>query len=326
MLYLKLLFFTDTHIRGSTPKNRKDNFVESLEMKFNEVSKMIKDNDVDFVLHGGDLFDRPDVSISIVSKFAKILDRIKVPIYLISGNHDIYGHNPDTIGRTMLGLLDALGVIQTVKFNEEVILEKDSIKVQLTGLPYIYDIDAPNNKDGYILKEVNQDVDYSIHMIHGMLLDKPFVKGVPYTLIDDIKDTRADITLAGHYHAGFKTTKIDNKYFVNPGSLVRISNSLMEMERIPKVILIELTHEINIKEIPLKTALPGNEVLDRSEIERNQFRGERILEFKQTIDAALDFERLDINEVLIEVSNAAGVEEDVKAEALRRIALIQMKG
>lgn len=326
MLCLRLLFFTDTHIRGSTPKNRKDNFVESLERKFNEISKIIRDNNVDFVLHGGDLFDRPDVSISIVSKFAKILDNIQVPIYLISGNHDIYGHNPDTLSRTMLGLLDALGVIQTIKYNEKVILEKDDIKVQLTGLPYIYDIDASNNKDNYIVKEVNPDVNYSIHMVHGMLLDKPFIQGVPYTLIDDIKDTLADITLAGHYHAGFKTTQYEDKFFINPGSLVRISNSLKEIDRIPKIILIELTHKINIKEIPLVTALPGNEILDRSEIELNQFRGERILEFKQTIDSALDFEKLDINEVLIEVSNAAGVEDNVKVEALRRIALIQMKG
>ena len=26
-----------------------------------------------------------------------------------------------------------------------------------------------------------------------MLLDKPFIKGIPYTLVDDIKDTLADL-------------------------------------------------------------------------------------------------------------------------------------
>ena len=139
MLYLKLLFFTDTHIRGTTPKNRKDVFIDTLEQKLIEVTNIIEENNIDFVLHGGDLFDRPDVSISIVSKFAKILGNIKVPFYLISGNHDIYGHNPDTINRTMLGLLDVLGVIKTIKFGEKIILEKDNIKVQLTGQPYIYD-------------------------------------------------------------------------------------------------------------------------------------------------------------------------------------------
>ncbi|WP_353095245.1 metallophosphoesterase [Tissierella praeacuta] len=323
---LKLLFFTDTHIRGTTPKNRKDIFVDSIEQKLLEIVDMIKENKIDFVLHGGDLFDRPDVSIAIASKFAMILDKIEVPFYLISGNHDIYGHNPETINRTMLGLLDVLGVIKLVKSGDKIILEKDNIKVQLTGQPYVYDIDTPNHLDYYLLKEKNDNVNYTIHMVHGMLLDRPFIKGIPYTLIDDIKDTLADITLSGHYHAGFKPTKIDEKYFINPGSLVRITNSLKEIERVPQVVLIELDENIRIKQIPLKTALPGEEILDRKEIENNLFKRERIFEFKQTIDAALDFEKMDINEVLMEVSTAENVEEKVKVESLRRIAMIQMKG
>lgn len=326
MLNLKLLFFTDTHIRGNTPKNRKDIFIDTVENKLLEITGIIKEYNIDFLLHGGDLFDRPDVSITIASKFAKILAKIQVPIYLISGNHDIYGHNPDTLNRTMLGLLDVLGVIRIIKNEDKIILEKDNIRVQLTGQPYIYDIDSTTNLDYYLVKDVEPNVNYSIHMVHGMLLDKPFIKEVPHTLIDDIKETMADITLSGHYHAGFNTTKIGNKYFINPGSMVRIANSLREMERIPKVILIELIDDIIIKEIPLKSALPGEEVLDRGEIEKNLFKNERIIEFKQTIDAALDFEKMDINEVLIEVSSAEGVEDKVKEEALRRIALSQMKG
>lgn len=326
MLYLKLLFLTDTHIRGTNPKNRKDNFVETLEKKLIEVTNLIEEYNIDYVLHGGDLFDRPDVSISIVSRFAMILGKIKVPFFLISGNHDIYGHNPDTINRTMLGLLDVLGVVKTIKSDEKIILEKDNIRVQLTGQPYIYDIDSPNNIENYIIKEIEDNINFTIHMVHGMLLDKPFIKGIPYTLIDDIKETLADITLVGHYHSGFKATEIQGKYFINPGSLVRITNSLREIERIPQVVLIDLNDKINIKYLPLKTALSGEEVLDRKEIEKNQFKSERIFEFKQTIDSALNFEKLDINEVLIEVSNAQGVEDKVKQEALRRIALIQMRG
>lgn len=323
---MKLLFFTDTHIRGTTPKNRKDTFIDTIEKKFIEVSDMVEEYNIDFILHGGDLFDRPDVSISIVSRFAKILNRIKVPLYLISGNHDIYGHNPNTINRTMLGLLDVLGLINIINANQKIFLEKNNVKVQLTGQPYVYDIDKPNNKNYYMLQEVDDNVDFSIHMVHGMLLEKPFIKGVPYTLIDDIKDTLADITLSGHYHAGFKTAKLNGKYFINPGSLVRITNSIKEMERKPHVILIELNDNIYITEVPLKSALPGEQILDRNEIEKSLFKSERMLEFKQTIDAALDFEKMDINEVLIEVSSAVGVEEEVKIEALRRIAISQMKG
>jgi len=323
---LKILFFTDTHIRGTTPKNRKDIFVDSLENKLLEISNIIEEQDIDFVLHGGDLFDRPDISISIVSRFLLILSRIKVPIYLISGNHDIYGHNPDTINRTMLGLLDVLGIVNIIRNDKRIFLNKDNITVQLTGSPYVYDIDSPGKLDYYLLKDISAGVDFSIHMVHGMLLDKPFIKGIPFTLVEDIRDTKADITLSGHYHGGFKTIEIDNRYFINPGSMVRIANSLKEIERIPKVVVIELNKDITIKEIPLSSALPGEEVLDRSEIEKNLFKNERILEFKQSIDEALDFDKMDINEILMKVSYADGVEDEVIKEALRRISLVQMKG
>ncbi|MFY9612626.1 MAG: metallophosphoesterase, partial [Tissierellaceae bacterium] len=53
---------------------------------------------------------------------------------------------------------------------------------------------------------------------------------------------------------------------------------------------------------------------------------ERLYEFKQTIDSAVNFEKMDINDLLIEVSRSEGLSEEVKEEALRRIAMVQMKG
>jgi len=320
-----LLFITDTHIRGNTPKNRKDNFPETIETKLNEVKQIIRKYNIDYVLHGGDLFDRPDVSISIASNFSKILNSFGVPIYIISGNHDVYGHNPDTVSRSILGLLDALDVVRLIREGEVIYLNKDGIKVQLTGQPYVYNIDHEGYRSNYIVDEISEEVDYSIHMVHGMLLNRPFIEGIPYTLIDDIKSTKADITLCGHYHSGFGIIKVDDKYFVNPGSLVRITNSLSEINRIPKVAIIELEDTIDIKLINLETALDGNEILDRREIENHIFKSEMLFDFKQTIDRVINFEKLEINEILLEVSNAEGVSEEVKKEALRRISNSQMK-
>ena len=322
---MRLLFLTDTHIRGTTPKNRMDNLPETLENKFKEVGKIIEDYNIDFVLHGGDLFDRPDISVSIVGNFAPILNNIKVPIYIICGNHDIYGHNPNTINRTMLGLLNSLNVVKIINKGDLVYLYKDGIKVQLTGHPYTYNIDSELHKSSYIIDHPPKDVDYSIHMVHGMLLNKPFIKGIPYTLIDDIKDTKADITLSGHYHTGFGIINTNGKYFINPGSLVRVTNSLLEIDRIPKVVLIELDKTIDVKLIDLKIAKEGKEVLNRQEIENHIFKSERLFEFKRSIDNSVNFEKLEINEILMEVSNAEGVSQEVKEEALRRIALSQMK-
>jgi DNA repair exonuclease SbcCD nuclease subunit len=323
-VFMRILYFTDTHIKGTNPKNRKDDFVASLEEKFREIVSIVKEKDIDFVIHGGDLFDRPDISISVVSRFTTILKKIEKPIYIVSGNHDIFGHNPSTIDRTMLGLLKSLDFIGVIERDKPMIIEKSGMKVGLTSLPYTYDIDA--TPEGYILKEAQENVDYSIHVVHGMLLDRPFVKGIPYTLIDDIVDTAADITLSGHYHAGFKTIEKNGKYFVNPGSLVRVTNSLKEIERVPQVAIMDLDKEISVELLPLKSAKPGEDILDRTEMENCIFRSERIVQFKQSIDSAMNFEKMDLNDILLEVTLSEGVSNDVKEEALRRIANSQMKG
>lgn len=39
---MRILFFTDTHIRGTNPQNRKDNFVETLFRKLEEVFDIAK--------------------------------------------------------------------------------------------------------------------------------------------------------------------------------------------------------------------------------------------------------------------------------------------
>ena len=118
---------------------------------------------------------------------------------------------------------------------------------------------------------------------------------------------------------------MDGKYFVNPGSLVRITNSLSELKRKPKVAIIKLDESIDIELVELRSALNGEDVLDRSEIENHIFKNEILYDFRQTIERAINFDKLEVNEILLEVSNAEGVSNEVKEEALRRISYSQMK-
>ncbi|RVU54162.1 metallophosphoesterase family protein [Anaerosphaera multitolerans] len=321
---MKLLYFTDTHLRSTNPKNRIDDFYETLKLKMNEIVDISMEENVDYILHGGDMFDRPDTPISLISEFSKIFSKFKAPIYVISGNHDIFGHNTKTLNRTMLGLLTSLGIFNLVN-DKKTILKKD-VSIQITANPYSYGIDDKSNRYKYKVTERNNDVDYMIHMTHGFLIDKPFLKNVPHTLISEISDTLADITLGGHYHYGFKTLEIDGKYFINPGAMVRISNGLVEFKRKPKVVIIELLESINVKDIYLKSALPGDMVLDRSEMERHKFKQDKIYEFKEILDSTSSFNNLDIYELLSEIAVNDSIEEKVKKEAIERVQNMQIKG
>ena len=322
---MKFIYFTDSHIRGTAPKSRKDDFLQSVLNKFQEVFTTARDLNVDYILHGGDLFDRPDVSIAVMSEFAKILKEIPCPLYIVSGNHDIYGHNPKTLSRTMLGFLDNLGFLKLL--NDRItILKKDDTTVQLTCAPYEYDMDRDPTHQVYLVDEVEPECDFSIHICHGFLTDKPVNPAIPHTLVSDIIHTKADLTLAGHLHYGFPTQCVDGKYFMNPGAIVRISNSLKEMTRKPKILFIECNkgHPIEIKEIYLKSAKPADEVLDRTEIEHHQFKKSKLQDFKQLVDSQGDFQKTDVFSLLHEISEHENIPEYVKNEAFKRITEVQM--
>lgn len=319
---MKILYFTDTHIRATNPKSRKDNFYETLITKFKEVSKIIHEENVDFVIHGGDLFDRPDTSILVSTEFANLIKGFEKPTYIVSGNHDIFGHNPKTVDRTMMGLLANLGIFHLLN-DKKYILEKDGIKVQLTGNPYSYDIDEKNKINDYKVLAKDEDVQYAIHVVHGFLLDKPFMPGVNCTLIEDIYDTKADITLAGHYHLGFKTIVKDDKYFINPGALVRMSNAKVELERRPKVIVIELTDKISIKEVYLKSALPGDIVLDRETMLMHRGKRAKLIEFQDLVEASSNFKKYNVLELVGEILKNDLYSDKVKQECLKRVSEVQ---
>ncbi len=324
---MKLLYFTDTHIRGFNVKSRTDNLIETLKAKFTEVFQIAEEKNVDYILHGGDFFDKPDVSVSIVSDFAEFLNSSTRPIYTICGNHDVFGHNPDTMHRSMIGLLNSVDVLHIIEEGEKVELEKNGIRLQLTGQPYVYDIDEERSLHKYQLKDKPKDVDYAIHMVHGMLLDKPFIKEVPHTLIEDIYEgTEADITLSGHYHTGFPIKNLDGKYFINPGSLIRMSSAYDEVKRKPKIVVIDLEEAINIEEIYLKSALDGEDVFKKEDITASRNREEQLYEFRQSIESSVDFDRLDINDILVEIAVSEGIDEEVKQEALKRVSEAQMSG
>lgn len=319
---MKLLYFTDSHLRVTNPKNRLDNFYETLKNKMNEILEISLEHEVDYILHGGDLFDRPDTPISLVSDFSKIFKKFKAPIYIVSGNHDIFGHNPSTVHRTMFGLLDSLGIINMV--TNKIYLKKD-VTVQLSALPYSIDMELPQNRNKYMVTDKG-GADYAIHLTHGFLIDKKPPESIPHTLISDISETKADITFGGHVHFGFKTINIDDKYFINPGAIVRVSNAISEMKRRPKVVLIELKDSIEIEEIYLKTALPGNEVLDRSEIERHKFKAQQFNDFKSTIDSTTNLKSFDVFDILIEIAKNENIPKNVRDEAIKRVEEKQIEG
>ncbi len=317
---MKFLFITDTHFRSNSPRSRRDDFQMSMVSKMNEIGDIISKEKIDYVLHGGDLFDRPDIPFKTASLFSKILLSYKVPIYIISGNHDSYGQNPVTIDRSILGLLASLNIVNLIDYNT-VLLKEENLTVQLYGTPYRYDLDR--NPLNYSFERV-KDADFCIQMAHGFILRKPFLQGIDYTLVEDLKDSNADILFSGHYHSGFEKVKINKTLFYNPGSLARMSNSKTEQNRNPKVVLVEVlklnnTVKYTIQDIYLKSAKPGKEVISRSIVDQNKMRMENLIYFKQAIHENLDLSKYNIFSILNDISPKKGFDASLISDARTRI-------
>lgn len=331
---VKLLYFGDPHIRGTNPRNRMDSYPEAWKAKHREIWQLAKEHQVDAILQPGDTFDLPDVANSVLNEAADIYAEAPCPIYTTAGNHDIPGYNVAAFANTSLRLLERLvpqlhvinDPAKPVFFGET----RNGGAVAVTFTPYSGRMD----KDGYgYSPEAELGSRFKIHVAHGMLLDHtpPFDR---FTLVQEVKTT-ADLVLTGHDHTGYGIYKrSDGKVFCNPGSLTRLSASESEIKRTVQVALIEVEYDSfegkfssDIKLIPLETAKPGAEVLDRSRIEaeaKRQYAMESFAALIQTSEG--ERVRLDINQIVEAVAEKEGIAPDVVRLALEKIEAARMGG
>ncbi|ACV62266.1 metallophosphoesterase [Desulfofarcimen acetoxidans DSM 771] len=320
---MKFLYMTDTHIRGNSPQGRLDNFPETLARKLSEVVQLANRLEVAALLHGGDLFDTPNPTLAVTGIFTDILKQCRAPVIAVAGNHDLFAYNPATLGRTMLGFLARLGLLKLLQPGERLYFKSPNLTVQLTGQHFHAELDREEPRRGYLTDK--KDCDLAVHMVHGMLLQKNIFPGALYTLIEHIAPhTQADFTLCGHAHLGFADTKINERYFINPGAMVRLSAMPEEISRRPQVVLLDFSSAAaKYSKIPLQSALPGEQVLDRSHIDAKVFQEEKLAAFVQSIKAAGEYEISDINDIVNNIAVSKKLPDEVREEALKRLAAVQ---
>lgn len=313
---IRILYFTDTHIRAQAPTCRIDDFEATVYKKISEIRDIGKARKVDFYIHGGDLFDRPDPPMRIVRTFGRLFQTFERPVFFVPGNHDIFAYNLRSLDRTFAAIWSDFGLLHIL--SQRTLLSIDGTSLQLTSAPYTFLMDQPEGKQAYIVSE--KVANFAIHITHGLLLPKRF-EGVSHTLIDDISDTKADLTLCGHYHSGFKTILRDGKLFANPGSVSRMSATKAEMERKPKVLLITLQigTPISLENIDLQTAPPGNTVFSRASHDQKEEEGRLFESIRSEIQSGFSSDRVQVEQILLDIAKAHQISKEVRDHALHLI-------
>lgn len=321
---LRFPYLTDTHLRGTAPAARKDDFAASVKAKLAEVVELAETLNAAAVVHGGDLFDLPEPGVGQVGEYLEILSKLHVPLFVVPGNHDIYGHNPSTLSRTLLGLLARVGVVQILGL-KPVIIEGGGVRVRLTGQGFHPEMDRRGPAEDYAVPPAAADgCDYAVHVVHGMLLPRAEISSAPFlpaaTAAEDVLAvTGADYTLAGHYHSPWEVC-VDGRAAVNPGALVRVTSEARELARRPQVVVVEVCRDgIRHRYIPLSSARPGEEVLDAARLDADRAREEARAEFLASLEAfGGGSHGIDPEEVLRETMARMDVGAEVEAEVWRR--------
>ncbi|MCX7610309.1 MAG: AAA family ATPase [Ignavibacterium sp.] len=292
---MKFLFFTDPHLKSKNPVGRIDNYKKSVLEKINEIVHIANKEKVEYVICGGDLFDSPRVGFELIGDLIDVLSQLNSKMYVVPGNHDLFGYNIKSLPYTALGLLSKMNVVEIFTRENPIIYDDFVFEAQ----PYYLGIDKDNKHEDY---QTNFSDKYSILIPHGMLLDKPIHPSIPTTLVDELQNNVPNMILVGHYHPGFEY-KNDKTIVINPGSLARIETTTSN-KRIPKIVLLNWeNNQMNYQYIYLKRAKPSEEVLNFDKKEEQKQEIILLNTFKQSIE--------DVN---LEETNAISIAQDLASQ------------
>jgi len=319
----KAIVTGDIHYRGTNPRARLDDFQEALEEKLTEVFTLARHHNAQAIICPGDVFDGPSASWGTVARLTQILRASPCPILAINGNHDIFGGNQASRFRTPYGFLVQTGFLWDVEdseFTGEV--EKDGQIVLITGHGFDTNTDTktPEGKAQFSPRTW-VDGAFQVHVVHSMLMDRDPGFDMRHTLISEV-ETSAQVIISGHEHTGFGIVKreSDGVLFINPGALCRLSAHAAEIERTVQVALLTVKDgQASAELIPLRSALPGHEVLSREHIESAAEREGRIDEFLKLLASEGEAKFLEVREIIEDLAARENIPAEVKSEALRRI-------
>jgi len=312
---MKIGYFTDIHIRGKSPVNRIDNYTDSIFEKFTEAIEIFDKEKVNIIICGGDLFDSPVVSLTLVDEAIKRFMLLNCPILINPGNHDIFQGNWENSKASSLAHLFNLpleGVcITTAEWKET---KKDQ-EIQIIGYPYYHGIENDIRKEG-LYHEIKNKNTVTIAVPHILITEKSLPYQAFHVPYKELK-TNYDFVLVSHNHFEFGIKEVGKTKIVSIGALCRLSAHPKDYTRQPKVAIID-TETKEVKTINLQTAKPINEIFNLEALEERKKSEAGLSQFIERLKST-KIQSLNLHEIITEIGQTKNVDKIVLDEIKKRI-------
>ena len=285
---LGFVFRTDVHASEHSPESWKGDYPAEIWASLEEIGEVARRFDARAVLDGGDFFHvkaPTHNSHRLVAKVALLHQVYPCPVYCIEGNHDIKYNNLETLPDQPLGVLYNAGVFRHLR--DETFAEGD-LEVRVVGVPYspfrtLAELQAIRKRGREVL----------IVIVHALAGENPPATveeffGEPVFRYEQlVVDGGADCFCFGHWHQDQGAVKVGGRWFVNQGAVSRGALSRENLNRTPKVSLIDVTAEgVNVTTHALKVA-PAAEVFDLERKQRQERESKSIEQYVERIHLGL---------------------------------------
>lgn len=305
---MKLLFVTDTHIKGVNPVNRTGNYYKDIMDKIQEVVQISLDKEVDTVLHGGDLYASSLVSNVMVDEFIDLVEDAGIPWHVAVGNHD------EICQEWKLSKATTLAHIFR---RSKMIKHLDTIETKDTFIKaygYYHNIEADIKEKGLMCNKKGKT---TIAVVHAFITKSKFLPQVLHVPIKEIKSDY-DFVLIAHNHNEFGIILQNKTLFTSIGALSRGSIAESDVKRKPKVLLIDTekqTHNVII----LKSAKPAEQVFNLEKVkEKKEFDADMDKFIKELTDKT-EIKGIDLRGMVEQIGKEKNIDREILDDAVERI-------
>lgn len=285
---MKFAVIKDPHFRFGFTNSIRRNYDGDLVNKINQLIQILKDNNVEYLLIPGDIFDESYgnkwrfQAYQMNKEILKEISNAGIKILSIPGNHDYFDGYEDSSRKTIVGDKEASKYTKPITITQYTVYGKitsddDNIiedvafktgdkvnnyqiieRTLITGVRYRSDLSIVTEELNEIHKLINElknnnSIDEAVVMLHQNVTPGE-VKHITEFTYDQLANDypNVDYFLLGHYHVGYEPTKVNNTWFINPYNFTRVNRNyeVRLNEHIPEVVIV--SDKDNVENIKLK--------------------------------------------------------------------------